>query len=393
MRQTVRFPLSRLPLYVLALTAMLPFSARAQDYYQAESREAYEKSGAGNDVAATGSAYGFAPRLHGDFLFELEDDWTVNSDNNDDERNDLYGTVESYLRLGLTDRIGIETGLVFEPVRDLDPDENGFFDNEGLYVEQLKLVWQGESLGAFIGKYNPTFGTAWYLAPGIWGTDFAEDYELTERLGFGGNATWATPEWGRHTLNAGTFFADTTFLSDSWLESRGDLDESDGGASNTQSLSSFSITLDGQDVGAVAGLGYHLGFRRQAEGDADTAGDNETGWVAGATYEFRPAERYQVNLMGEYADFSNFDAGPDDATYLTAGATLTIDEKWNAAVSWTGRDTDLAAGGSNSDHLFQLSGGYAFDNGVQIDAGWRNASESNDSSNALGARLAYEWDF
>lgn len=386
----------RLPLCAAAVCVSWSYAtAHAQDYYTAEGAQAYDQRTVTNPARQNGfgSAYGFAPRLSGDFAFELQDDWTFHADNNDHERNDLYAKVETYLRLALTNRVNIETGLVFEPVTDLGPGENGFFDNEGLYVEQLKLVWQGESLGAFVGKYNPTFGQAWDVAPGIWGNDFAKDYELTERMGLGGNATWAEAKWGRHTLTGNTFFADTTFLSDSWIERRGDRDDSDGGPSNTESLSSFSLTLDGQDIGGVTGLGYNLGFRHQAEGDADTAGDDENGWVAGATYEFQPAERYRVNLMGEYADFSNFNAGANDATYLTAGAKLTIDEKWNAAVSWTGRDTDLATGGNESDHLFQISGGYAFSNGVQLDAGWRNASESEDSSNALGSKLSYEWSF
>lgn len=32
------------------------------------------------------------------------------------------------------------------------------------------------------GKLNPGFGIAWDKAPGIYGTDLAEDYEISERI-------------------------------------------------------------------------------------------------------------------------------------------------------------------------------------------------------------------
>jgi hypothetical protein len=38
------------------------------------------------------------------------------------------------------------------------------------------------------GKLNPGFGVAWDKAPGIYGTDLAEDYEISERISVVG--TW-----------------------------------------------------------------------------------------------------------------------------------------------------------------------------------------------------------
>ena len=48
-----------------------------------------------------------------------------------------------------------------------------------------------EHFSLFAGKFNPAFGLGFDLAPGIYGEDHPEDYELTERIGFGGSVTFA----------------------------------------------------------------------------------------------------------------------------------------------------------------------------------------------------------
>ena len=109
----------------------------------------------------------------------------------------------------------IDGVAVFENIQDREPNESNFFDNEGIFIEEIKLNYERGAWGAFAGKFNPGFGIAWDYGRGIWGEDFAEDYEITERLGFGASYTFDTETYGSHTLTASTFFADTTFQSGS----------------------------------------------------------------------------------------------------------------------------------------------------------------------------------
>jgi len=73
--------------------------------------------------------------------------------------------------------------------------------------------------------------------------------------------------------------------------------------------------------------------------------------------------------------------------------TIIIDETWNVAASWTGRETDVSGGTDIDDDLFQLSAGYAFENGLQIDAGYRYAEEGGIDTHIIGTLLSYSFDF
>src|SRR3546814_10831198 len=105
-----------------------------------------------------------------------------------DLRNDAYVEIETALEAAITDAFSAKTLLVLEPVRDPDPgDDRFFFEDHGLYAEDL--FGEYDAVGRFAvraGKFGQKFGIAWDVAPGIWGTDLAEDYELAEQIGFPG---------------------------------------------------------------------------------------------------------------------------------------------------------------------------------------------------------------
>lgn len=335
----------------------------------------------------------FKPAIHGLILFEAEDDWAFDSDDSDAEVNTLTGTVEPYFILSLTDRLAVETTLVLEQVQDTDPGEDTYFDNEGMYVEQLMLSYTDDHYSLYAGKFEPGFGTAWDLAPGVYSADFAEDYELAERIGLGGSYSVGEDETGEYTLSAAAFFADTTFLSDSTITRRGNLDEDDGGVSNTEDLSSYVVSLDGENIFGIGGLNVNFGYRNQSEGDADVGLDREAGYVAGANYTFPVNENVEATLLAEWAGIRNLDGGDDDVNYLTTSLGLTVFDNWNFAASYTGRDTNVAGGADIDDSLYQFSAGYAFENGVTIDAGYSNREESDVETSIAGVLVGYTYEF
>jgi hypothetical protein len=327
--------------------------------------------------------------IEGEIEVEVQNDYTFDADDPDAELNDLFAVIEGAFTLNLTDFFSISTALVVEPVRDPGPGEDRVFEDHGLYAETLSVAVTIDRLTAFAGKINPSFGIAWDAAPGIYGADFAEDYELTERIGGGVEIDLGFGA-GEHVLTANAFFADTTFLSRSVFTDRGRTRLSDGGPNNTESLESFSLTLDGSDLPSLPGVAYHIGLRRQARGVGNPS--SETGIVAGIVKEFELADDQVIEMIAEAAYFGNFDADANDRFYATLGGAY-IRGPWNAAISYTLRDISGGGAGTNfADHLLQVSAGREVAYGVTLDVGYKYAREGDVDSHTVGFLLARAFD-
>lgn len=327
--------------------------------------------------------------ITGEVSFELQNDATFDSDDADNKRNDLYATIEPGVTLHFTRTFSFTAHAVFEPVREPDPGENRYFGGHGLYLDELHLDHQSDRFALIGGKYRPNFGTAWDAAPGIYGTDIAEDYELVERIGFGGSVNFEPSGMGKHSLAVNLFFLDTSPLSDATITSRPRNRKSDGGPSNTESPKSVSATLDGT-LPAPAGLAYHLGFVNQAEGEGDTA--DERGLAFALSREFEAAA-VTVTPLAEYVHFWNADAVEDRSRdYLTAALGVGV-RSWNAAAAYTLRKTDFIGSPDTTDWQFQLSAGYTSPIGVTLDLGWRMLDEDGVTSHTIGTLLTYNLEF
>jgi hypothetical protein len=336
------------------------------------------------------------PRLEGEASIELQNDNVFKSTDRDRKINDLYNTTELFLAARFTPELSLESDLVVEPVEEPRPGEDRYFGDTGLFAETLGLVYAAQTFSLFAGKLNPTFGVAWDLAPGIYGTDLGGDYELTERIGFGGSVGVPSEVLGEPTLTAQTFFADTTVFSRSLGKDRGRTRLKDGGVSNTQSFESFSATLDGDLEALSESLRYQLGVERQQHGRTE----NEDEWgVAAAVYGgFEPDatidlwEGAHLAPVGEWVYLNDRDAKPNDVHYLTAGSALFLGP-WNVAAVYTGRMTTPSRGHTFTDHAFQLSAGYQFEGGFAIDVGYLYLENEGIASHGLGCLLVYDFTF
>ena len=344
-------------------------------------------------LAATAAAIaedgGPPPLIEGTVLFEVQNDHAFDSDDPGAEINDLFATIEAALALNINEFISVQSLFVLEPVRDPTPFDDRFFEDHGGFFEELYLQFAFGNFRVFGGKFDASFGTAWDKAPGIYGVDFAEDYELVERIGGGFAVSGQHAAFGDVTVTTNVFFADTSALSESVFTNRGRVRLSDGGASNTESLESVSLTLDGENVPGFEDLAYHLGYRHQAAGEGDAG--NEDGVVAGVQKAFTLHDGNKLETIAEGVFLHQADGGPDDRFYLTAGAAYLFGQ-WNVSGSYTLRETDVAAGPDVTDHLAQLSAGYEFANGLTLDAGYRYSREEDIDTHIVGILLTYEYD-
>lgn len=333
------------------------------------------------------------PSIGGAVVLELQNEYTTDSDDpTTDEYNNMFFRSEVAPIIQLNEHFFIDGVAVFENIQDRDPNKNNYFDNEGAFIEELKLEYENDPWSVFVGKFNPAFGSAWDYGRGIWSEDFAEDYEITERLGFGAGYVFETPTFGTHALTASTFFADTTFLSGSTVTKRNQVKKSDGGISNTESLESFAVSLDGENIAGIEGLYYKLGYQNQSEGDADIGADRQTGIAATVGHTLPITDRVSANALVEFIDINNVDGGAMDSQYITTSLITTIDDAWNVTLSYTGRDID-GAGVNDNDYLFQISGGYDFGQGTTAEIGYRQSEEASVDTNIIGGLIRHSFEF
>lgn len=331
------------------------------------------------------------PYVEGVLELELGDDWVFSSDDPTAEINDLYFSGALGLTVGLTPMLALNLGLTAESVLDPAPSTDRTFGDIGLYVDTLNLEASLGMLTLTAGKFGPSFGSAWDITPGVYGTSFAEDYELSEMIGFGAAVEFETGAAGTITVGGNVFFADTTVLSDSAFTSRGRTSLADGGLANTESLDNFSLTIDGTDIAAMPGFSYNLGYRHLSAGVTETA--DEDGFAAGLAKETELANGDVIVVNGEVAYFSNYGGvSDDDAVYLTAGLAY-VHGPWHGEVAGSLRLIDYSGGGSDDDQLFQVSAGYEFENGIDVSAGYTNARVAGDTSHTLGLRLTKAFEF
>jgi len=147
------------------------------------------------------------PLIEGSFVFELESDG-IFSDDGDDEFVDTFNTTEVALDVRFNSIFSLHTDITLEPVEapNAGPRALGddiFFEDHGFFFETLHLQADFEHFSVYGGKINPSFGSAWDVTPGLYGVDFAEDYEITERIGVGGSYTFKTYNAGFRFQTAG----------------------------------------------------------------------------------------------------------------------------------------------------------------------------------------------
>ena len=342
---------------------------------------------------------GSTPRLEVEIDIEIQNDGNFASDDRFNQFNDLFTTTEPGIGFFILPELSLQSGLVLEPVDNTEPGRNRFFDDHGLFVEQLFVLWDQDEFAAYGGKFNPPFGIAWDVTPGIYGTEVAEEfYEQTEKIGFGGAINLGGDGiggegFGAHTISAQTYFADTSILSDSFGLQRGPLRISDGGPSNTEDLSSFSITVDGGDFeGVPADPGYHLGFIRNEKGRDDT--DAEFGVAGALTATIEPMEDLAIEPLVEYVYFEGQD-GVDQRRHFLTAALGNYYGSWNLAVAhsslWSDpRDPEVER---VDFHQTQVSAGYTFDFGLDVDIGYRFIQENAVDTHTVGILFHYNFGF
>ena len=349
--------------------------------------------------AEDGQIYGHIDiRFHGDIITEAQEA--------DEKFNEVYTHSHAELGMKLADNITINTNIKLEGESSGHSHGGGgstadgndrFFEDHPLLIGELTLNYDNENFSAYIGKFNPVVGFNYHNFPGIYGYSQIEGYAIRERVGLGGTIKHDAGDNGTHKFNLSTFYADTSILSDSLNHRRGRTSYESSGVANTEDLSSYAISLGGSDFYSltnnfIEGLSYRLGYAMQAKGMSNE--DDEDRYSVSLSYKHRITKDLTAKLVAELMDINHYtgEAG-HDRVYQTTALKLEYKE-WNLGTSYTQVRNDAEeADEAITGHIYQVSAGYMFDNGIGLDLGYKYSDEEAEVTKRIGAMVTYDYEF
>ena len=335
------------------------------------------------------------PNLSGEVKTELQSEWATAADDPNEERGNTFLNTELNVELQLTQHLSIEGTALLEPVRNFDPSENTYFEEEAVFIEELLLKYENGPWEAVAGKFNPYYKNSRDQERGIFTEEFSKEYEIIQKIGLGSSYSFQNRGMGTVTLSANAFVDDTTFLAKTIGHDKQD-------SCGTNHELSSAVLLEGYNPAAINTLYYQFGYRHLSA--CKLGNDNETGFLAtvGNIIDFRLSERVKTDLLTEFSYVEDFEGSNNDHQYYSVSSVTTLDGLWNLSIGYTARiisvsdiigDDVVIKGRNIHDHLFQISAGYNSGKGVRIDAGWLNTEESRLDSNILGLLVRYETGF
>ncbi|MET0092441.1 MAG: hypothetical protein ABW120_02830 [Sedimenticola sp.] len=270
-----------------------------------------------------------------------------------------------------------------------------WWEEHELKIEELNLAWQGDRFGIYGGKFNPVVGLDVHSAPGIYGYQVFEAYEIAGRVGAGANVRFDGGDYGKHQLDISRFRADRSELSRTWITKENPLSHADGGVANTSGFSSWAISLGGSGFYSydlnkawLEGFSYRLGYAKQAKG-VDGEKD-EKRWTVGLEQKFTLAD-WNGMAVAEVMDIDHLGGeAAHDRRYTTLGLDLQHG-RWSVGGSYTVIDNNAEEADENHDgHILQLSIAYQLYPGMEVALGVKDSEQDAEARDRIG--LALRWD-
>lgn len=341
------------------------------------------------------------PGVEANLLIEYQSDNVLSGDGNIDG-SQTYSTHELDAAIHFSRFISLYATLNYQPQRGFlhyfDEDlfsEDTFFEDQGVDLEQFFLEFEYNNVAIFGGKFTPNFGKAWDETPGVYGTDFAKDYENLDNLGFGAEVEFEKTPFGNLTLGAAGFQLDRTLLSSSLFQNTDQNEKSDGGAGNTDGIQSYVISADLEKILGNNSLNAHFAYINRKKGIGPDDYDDEKGFVFTLYGERDLGRGFTAEWIGEVALIDNFNATEDNINYYTIGLDIEYQKRFHWAISYTNRDVDNPWDGEYEEHLFQTSVGLEVWDKWNFDVGYRYTETGEDGDNAhfLGLLVSKEFEY
>ena len=279
-------------------------------------------------------------------------------------KNNFNAQVAWQAYVWFTPEVTMNVNMTFEQVETPQANNQWFMYGEGVTAGDVWVQWSDQRTGIIGGRYTAPFGLAPLVLPGVFDTNFVNNYNFGGLLG--GLATLSTGDEGGgiHALNAGFFGIDTTFMADGIFASTA----APSGPGTGGGVDSWMIGYSGANIPLIfPTLDVNIAYISFGDGIGTTA--QQQGFNAGAYWQYMinndgldtlDARYWSIGPLFEYVHFWN-NNGIQDATadYYTFGL-ITNYGNWqaDATVGWQNLTEPGTADQDN--FLFTANLGYNF---------------------------------
>lgn len=340
---------------------------------------------------------------------------TFDSDNSNNEYKDTYLKSRLGVNLKLSDNFSLKTVAKLENVvnsRSNGDGTNRFFENEGVFLDELVLGYDYKNFSALAGKFNPNFGDAWKVRNGIWVNEIAGEYEQKEKLGFGliGRAG-DKKKFGEYVFGASVFTNDRKNLDNSTIATRDSATKSDGIPGDTRSLESYVLSTDiYYDFGNNENLSYHFSYLNLAINDRQNLSNipsrinDEKAFALNMNYKYPINNNFLLDSFVEYVNISNVGGDTEkNADFLTLNFTTYIFKDYFVTLA-RATQKQVKIGENGTDKLIdEISFGYKFDHlhpnlkGLTASAGYQKYDLDNKTNlvrdQSFGFVITHKFEF
>ena len=337
------------------------------------------------------------PNIEGKYWFKLQLDKDISYKDNDDNTIDNSMKYSNYFleyspkfKLNLNSRSSIINKWSLQSLKSPDNDKkNSFFNDEGIILNELYYHYEKDDLALSVGKYEPDFALAYdeYFNSGIWGSDYADEYRVQNKLGIRLNAKINLDDYGNHIISLNSFYNDDTELSQTMLTRRRLVVQDVGKAGSAKSLSSYILAIRGKDIYNMPNFFYNIAYRNIDAGNTALPISDESGYAIslGNSQEFFNA----LNLFTfvEYSKINNFNStndrfGPEFFALNLPGnykyLTLMLAVKYqNWSINFNKLTKDIAIAGLNKAQQDEISLTYAIKDNLAVSIGRKYEKDNN----------------
>ncbi len=301
-----------------------------------------------------------------------------NNTNSKNEFIDTAGVVRYYSSLQLNQNFeiyGIARLARFDNDGDIARRENNnkgnnnrTFENLGINLSELNIKYSKDNSSIITGKFTTNFGTAWRWNKGIFIHSVAQNYALTEKLGFTGVTKYGDlKKTGIYNFSLSLFTNDRKNFDNSLFHRKNSDNKSQAIAGDTRSLSSITFATDVNfEFRAKEKLSYHLAYSKLGINKNATSIDRnkikkQTGIVFGVNYKLPLQKNLDLENITEYANIKNIDGNSDISDkYFTSNLTLKYLSKYSIMIGNSNNKNKNRLGSGSSRNITEINIGYEF---------------------------------